>query len=457
MIEQTSEPGPYNRGALSNLIDRFSAQGRRLLLRYVPFGPAQSRPSTSVVPVDAMTELARTLLSVRGEASGVAIATDLLALYERSEPSARHAFFLALAEQFNPDPAGLLASWNRYQTEGACALPELAEAVEAPRQELFRRLNLAPLGTQALVRMRADLLGAIKKYPELKVVDVDLIHLLRSWFNRGFLTLRPITWSSPASLLERIIRYEAVHNISSWADLRSRIDPEDRRCFAFFHPAMPDEPLIFVEVALTLEMADSIQALLAADRPVLPASSAEMAIFYSISNCQPGLHGISFGHFLIKQVAGDLKRELPGLSRFATLSPVPGLMPWLRSTTDGPEQQALVARLEDGSEDPAAQAFLMRRTFAYFMEERRANGMPLDPVARFHLGNGARLERINWRGDLSANGLRQSAGVMVNYLYDLQRIEEYHEAYANRHEVIVGPPIREAAKALSSPTKSRKR
>lgn len=441
------------RAAIASLLDGFSQTGRELLRRHLPFAVSGLKRDAPQPAEDILAELAQALLSVRGEASGVAIATDLLGLYGKADTAARYAFFTMLATQLNPNETALSACWERYCAEGVEALPALAQAVESPRQELFRRLNLAPGGTAALVRMRADLLTIMQTAngASFAVVDADLLHLLQSWFNRGFLSMRLIDWSSPASLLERIIRYEAVHDISSWAELRRRLDPDDRRCFAFFHPAMHDEPLIFVEVALTTDIPDSIQALLDADRPMLSAADAKTAVFYSISNCQPGLKGISFGHFLIKQVATDLNRELPSLTTFVTLSPIPGLIRWLRSTAD---DAAMIDRLQaPPGDDPAQEAALadlvMQKAVTYFMEARTGSGKLVDPVARFHLGNGARLERLNWRADISPNGLPQSGGLMVNYLYDLPRIEEYHEAYANRTEIATGEPFRKMAKSLA--------
>jgi malonyl-CoA decarboxylase len=451
-----------SRDAIGRLMDSFSYAGRDLFRRHFPFAVFERKRETPERTAGVLIELASALLSVRGEASGVAIATDLLALYGKADATARHTFFATLATDFNPDEPALAASWERYTKEGASALPALAQAVEAPRQELFRRLNLAPGGTGALVRMRADLLAQMTADgPSLDVVDADLVHLLQSWFNRGFLAMRSIDWSSPASLLERIIRYEAVHDISSWVELRRRLDPDDRRCFAFFHPAMPEEPLIFVEVGLTTAIPDSIQAMLDPDRPIVAATDASTAVFYSISNCQPGLKGISFGHFLIKQVATDLKRELPALTTFVTLSPVPGLMRWLRSTATGPADGAMLDRLQmpggfDEAQEAAARTFLLRQAATYFMQARTKVGKPVDPVARFHLGNGARLERMNWRADISPNGLRQSGGLMVNYLYDLPHIEEYHEAYANRAEVATGEAFRKMAKNPAADVRPKK-
>jgi len=438
------------RNAFANLLKSFSQSGRDLLRRLTPSSALWQSASTG----EKLNNLARLLLSGRGEASGVAIATDLLALYEGADEVQKLAFFTHLAADFNPDEAALVASWERYRKQGVAALPALAKAVEAPRQELFRRLNLAPGGTAALVRMRADLLRHLDKNPSvLSVVDADLTHLLKAWFNRGFLEMRAISWSSPASLLERVIRYEAVHHISTWGELRSRLDPEDRRCFGFFHPAMPEEPLIFVEVGLTKGIPDSIQSMLSSERTIIAADSANTAVFYSISNCQTGLRGISFGHFLIKQVATDLKRELPGLKTFVTLSPIPGLMRYLEKTVKDSAGKALIERLKTPGavtqQDEKAKEFVLKHAITYFIEARTPEGKSLDPVARFHLGNGARLERLNWLADISANGIAQSGGLMVNYLYDLPHIEECHEAYMTRGDVTVGEPFRKMVKTMA--------
>lgn len=416
--------------SLSELLRGFSRQGRELLRKHVPFAAFEpARPALS--RVETLCGMARDLISNRGEASGVAIAADVLHLYETADAAERTEFFSALARDFNPDREALTAAWARFEREGWDAHPALAHAIEAPRQELFRRLNLAPGGTAALVRMRADLIAA-KTVSGAARVEADLAHVLQSWFNRGFLSMRAINWSSPASLLERVIRYEAVHDIRDWNDLRSRLDPPDRRCYAFFHPAIPDDPLIFVEVALTQGIPDSIQTLLAPDRVPLASSDATTAVFYSISNCQPGLKGISFGHFLIKQVATDLKREIPTLKQFVTLSPIPGFMNWLRG------QDAALAEAPQRDK-------LLARAVEYFLDAKDREGRPADPVARFHLGNGARLEQLNWMGDTSDKGMRQSAGLMVNYLYDLPAIEELHERYANHGPVATGKPFRQLA------------
>jgi malonyl-CoA decarboxylase len=304
------------------------------------------------------------------------------------------------------------------------------DAAEPPRQELARRLNQVPGATGQLVAMRADLLRLMRDDPGLGVVDLDLKHLFSSWFNRGFLVLRHVSWSSPADVLEKIIAYEAVHAIDSWDDLRRRLAPQDRRCFAFFHPAMPDEPLIFVEVALTRGIPGAIHDVLSEERAAIPATGADTAVFYSISNCQAGLAGISFGNSLIKQVVADLAQELPDLKTFVTLSPIPGLSRWLSQTG-----RAL-------PEEPQA-----RRAIAahYLLDARREDGTPVDPVARFHLGNGASVLAVHAGADLSPNGERQSGGVMVNYLYDLAQISQNHERFAGAGRIAASSGVRSLA------------
>ncbi|MFT3968364.1 MAG: malonyl-CoA decarboxylase family protein, partial [Sphingobium sp.] len=295
--------------SLSALLEGFSRQGRTLLERYGILRPLALSGGASASDGAMMQELAHALLSGRGEASGVAIASDLLAIYDGADAADRTAFMHMLATRLGPDPDELNIAIALYRENGDQALPALMKAVEPPRQELLRRLNLAPGATAMLLRMREHLLVLQRQDPGLYgAVDADFVHLFGSWFNRGFLTMEEISWDSPARLLERVIRYEAVHHIADWQDLRNRLDPADRRCFAFFHPALPGEPLIFVEVALTAGIADNVQHILLNEREQLHAKDAKVAIFYSISNCQAGLKGISFGHFLIKQVAADLKR-----------------------------------------------------------------------------------------------------------------------------------------------------
>jgi malonyl-CoA decarboxylase len=332
----------------------------------------------------------------------------------------------------------------------------LQAMVEPPRQELFRRLNLAPEGIAALVSMRGELLSTLGGRPERRVIDVDLMHLFRSWFNGGFLLLQRIDWRTSASVLERLIQYEAVHQIDGWRDLRRRLEA-DRRCYAFFHPALPDDPLIFIEVALTRDMSATIQPLLSADSPVLPAASAKCAVFYSITNCQKGLRGVSFGHLLIKQVIEDLKRDFPRIRTFATLSPIPGFRKWVETTADSAtgllssETLAYVTSL--GSVSSAAAAKMSRerrdeltRACAYYLVHAKHGSTPIDPVARFHLANGARLERLNCLADTSENGMTGAFGFMANYVYRLPELDRNHEIFANDHRVLSSQRIERLAR-----------
>jgi malonyl-CoA decarboxylase len=304
---------------------------------------------------------------------------------------------------------------------------------EPKRREIFRRCNGISRGTIRLVNLRKRLLGILKKNPELKAVDYDLVYLLKNWFNRGFLILRPINWETPAHILEKIIAYEAVHEINSWDELRLRLAPKDRRCFAFFHPAMQDEPIIFVEVALMKNIPSKIQDVLEEKRDFLEPDEANVAVFYSISNCQKGLSGISFGNFLIKQVANDLKFEFNNIKKFVTLSPVPGLRNWIKNKK--PKFEMTLEKFKKSEQFLNVEPSLMNCAGNYFLKSDRSDGMPNDPVARFHLGNGASLEQINYLGDTSLNGLNLSGGLMVNYLYDLDKVEENHEAYTSENKL----------------------
>jgi malonyl-CoA decarboxylase len=430
----------------TDLLSTISERGRTLL----------GRGNTPAIKHDAQTlaELCEALVSGAGEASGTAMARDVLDGYHDLDADGQQAFFRALVHNFGPDTAKLtkaIEDWRaKPSDDGASALHF---ASEPRRQELIRRLNRAPGGTNELVAMRTDLLGLIKAHPELAALDRDVSHLLSSWFNRGFLVLRRIDWSTPANILEQIIRYEAVHEIRDWDDLRRRIDPADRRCYAFFHPAMPDAPLIFVEVALTETIPSAIAPLLAVDRQPVPTDRARTAVFYSISNTQRGLGGISFGNFLIKQVVEELRRELPKLDTFVTLSPVPNFMGWVKQTTEISDEDREVLKLldepkwfSDAEVEAQLRAVLEPLAAHYFLKARTSKGKLIDSVARFHLGNGARLERINWVGDLSAKGLRESAGIMVNYLYRLDDIEKNHEAYANEGEVVASSAVKKLLK-----------
>jgi malonyl-CoA decarboxylase len=402
--------------------------------------------------VDRVKQLAATLLSERGEASGAQVARELHREMRALDADARHGFRRYLAAEFQPDTAALRTAAERYLADTTAeAAAALAQAADPPRQELLRRMNMAPGGTGALIAMRSELNAHLRDEPELKLLDADLRHLFASWFNRGFLELRRIDWQSPAAVLEKLIAYEAVHEIKGWDDLRRRLAP-DRRCFAFFHPALPGEPLIFVEVALVQGLATAMPPLLARETDEeaarAQAARADTAIFYSISNCQDGLRGISFGNFLIKQVVEELQAEFPQLQRFSTLSPVPGFWRWLMQRLvegRGPDTALLPELERDGWWHDLAQSEKLRpalmRLCARYLTQAPSPGSRIDPVARFHLGNGARLERINWLGNTAPRAVRESFGIMVNYLYDHDSIENNHEVFVRDGTIVRSPGV----------------
>jgi malonyl-CoA decarboxylase len=436
-----------NTSFFGELLQTISERGRALL--------AGDRRGDASARSESLVELCEDLLSGRGEASGVALAREILGRYADLTIGPRIAFFEALAQRFSTDAAHMekaIAAWRAAPSDATAA--EVHSASEPRRQELFRRLNLAPGGTAALVRMREQLVDSLDHRDDLRAVDDDFIHLFSSWFNRGFLVLQRIDWSSPAIVLEKIIRYEAVHEIRDWEDLRRRIDPSDRRCYAFFHPALVDEPLIFVEMALTRDIPSAIAPILGKEREIVETDKARTATFYSISNCQRGLAGVSFGNFLIKQVVEEVSREMPKLSTFVTLSPVTNFASWLKreraeensAALTEADKAALAVLDQPGwwrDEDTAAevQDSVMRAAAWYFLRARNQRGTPLDAVARFHLGNGARLERINWLADMSERAMTQAHGLMVNYLYDLDEIEKNHEAYAEGPTVVASGAV----------------
>ncbi|MDJ0613531.1 MAG: malonyl-CoA decarboxylase [Rhizobiaceae bacterium] len=385
-------------------------------------------------------ELCAALMSEQGEVSGTKVASSVLAKYEALSHEEKANFFNDLAKGYDLDVESVIEAAQGYAAARTRpALERLTQVSEPKRQELFRRLNQVPGATEKLVHMREDLFPLLKTQPEYAVIDSDFEHLFDTWFNRGFLLLKPIDWRTPANILEKIIEYEAVHAINDWDDLQRRLQPSDRRCFGFFHPVMPEEPLIFVEVALTKGVPASIESLLTENRDVLPENEADTAVFYSISNCQNGLRGVSFGNFLIKQVAEDLSAEVPNIKNFVTLSPVPGFTKWLRKQelTDerAPLQELVDAPDLDADKLEPHGKFLMILMAKYMTEAKRDDGFPVDPVSRFHLGNGASLERINWMADLSENGLKQSLGMMVNYRYALGSVESNHESYVKDKQV----------------------
>jgi malonyl-CoA decarboxylase len=445
-----------NTSFFSDMLQTIADRGRALISR--------ERREPAKEQYAGLVELCEALLSGRGEASGVALAREILSHYADLTIGPRIAFFETLAKTFGPDNAGIEAAikaWHQSPSDETAS--ELHHASEPRRLELFRRLNLAPGGTAALVRMREQLLDAMDHRDDLSDIDSDFVHLFTSWFNRGFLVLRRIDWSTPAIVLEKIIRYEAVHEIQDWDDLRRRIDPPDRRCYAFFHPALIDDPLIFVEVALLREIPAAIAPILSNKRDQVDPERATTAVFYSITNCQRGLAGVSFGHFLIKQVVEELSRELGRVSTFVTLSPAPNFAAWLqreRTNTasiaiDEEDREALAAIdrsdwWRDSATAEKVREPMLRAAAWYYVRGRNRRGLPLDAVARFHLGNGARLERLDWLGDTSERALQQSLGLMVNYLYDLDYIEKNHEAYAQQRAVVASSAV---TRLVSSPVR----
>lgn len=404
-------------------------------------------------PLDQARETTRRLISAQGESNAQSIAVKLIEQYEQLDKDQRKVFFDYIASDFNPDPQKVKEIADAYAADpSASNLIALCRRTEPLRQELLRRINRAPGGTQAIVHMRKALLPLIKEHDAWKAIDADMHHLLSSWFNPGFLELHQITWESPAELLEKIIQHESVHAIDGWDDLRRRLQP-DRRCYAFFHRQLPKEPLIFVEIALVPSISREISTLISKDSAVTEPKKFKAAIFYSISNCQPGLRGVSLGNFLIKRVAQKLAEDIPTLKIFSTLSPIPGLTKWFDAgapldvskltpvlNRKISEARRIVGipgknwtdRLKgqwhpDQCSDKERRAFL-GLTAAYLMYFTTSRSG--DAVANFHLSNGATLHQVNWAADLSSKGLQQSAGMMVNYLYELDKVEEQHESFS---------------------------
>lgn len=414
-----------------------------------------------------MRFLCRQLLSERGEASQTVLAEKIIKTYAGMNPAKRRGFFEMLSREFSPDEAAIRRAATEYEKAPIQEkLVALTAAVEAPRQELFRRINTAPKGTETLVALRGDLSGMTREDGEFAALDADLKHLMRSWFNRGFLRLERISWKTSAIVLEKLIHYESVHEINGWPDLRRRLDA-DRRCFAFFHPALTDEPIIFVEVALANGLAGNLEPLLDIEAPVLAPEKADTAIFYSINNCLRGLRGVAFGNFLIKQVVTELSGEFPNLKTYGTLSPLPRFSRALRDdgNEDGFTRDRLSRLLADFAaqltgisrrrdlvdaffhllEEPAAHrealaAPLERLALAY-LAKARDKGKLYDPVALFHLANGARLEQVHAFGNLRPYGLEASFGVTANYRYLPDELEENHERFVRDGQIRVSPHL----------------
>lgn len=428
----------------SDLLQTVAEHGRSILRKNI----------YSVAQV-SLSEQCDRLLSGRGEASLVALAGDILARWHLLNDAERREFLLELSHRFGVDSAKIDSAIASYRAAPSdLAIQQIHRATEARRQELLRRLNFAPEGVRTLVHIREGLIDLLKDDPSLSAADTDFRLMFTSWFNRGFLVLRQLDWTTPANILEKIIKYEAVHAIRDWSDLRRRLAPRDRRLYAFFHPRLADEPLIFVAVALTNSIPERISEVLAEQRDSIAAYEGNTAVFYSISNCQKGLRGVSFGNFLIKQVVEELRNELPAIKTFVTLSPAPGFAGWLTaerrrgaSGLIGQEDAAVLALLEnanwpeEASQHEKIRPLLLRLAAYYFLKAKNEHGQPADPVARFHLGNGARLEKINFLGDSSHRGLKQSYGLMVNYLYELNSIEENHEDFVRCGRVVAAPHL----------------
>ena len=421
-----------------------------------PAGPAR-------LPARQMQQLRQQLREcaegLGGEVSARVRAARLGETYLALDATGRREFLRLIALEFGPDPQAVEQAHAAYRAAlgGAAqwqAEADLRAALRSGRIRIMTQFNALPQGVKFLVDLRADLLGFLDGAAELAALDRELELRLSAWFDVGFLELQRITWSSPALLLEKLIRYEAVHEINSWTDLKNRLD-SDRRCYAFFHPRMPMEPLIFVEVALTDRLADSVQSLLDENAPVFDARRADTAIFYSISNTQDGLRGVSFGNFLLKRVIDDLKQDFPRLKYFATLSPLPQLASWVKRNPGLLADAAIdLSALQGGdwaadkSQARRLRDPLMRLAARYLHQTRSGAALsgPLDPVARFHLGNGARIERINWLADTSPKGFKQSFGLMVNYLYNPEEIEGNVEAFGSDGRIAASASVRRLAR-----------
>jgi malonyl-CoA decarboxylase len=425
-----------------NIVTSIIDRGRRLL----SLQSAENRSKT-----DDLKSMSLSILQRRGEATSLAAASQLLERIESGGAEAETELLQVFAGELGIDRQAVLDAASAYQEHDDWRrLQALMRVLEPRRQELLRRLNMVPGGTKAIIKLRERLLSLLNKDSALLPVDADFLHLLSSWFNRGFLTLERISWDSPASLLDKIQEYESVHEIADWHDLRRRLD-SDRRCFAFFHPALPDEPLIFIEVALRQELTASIQDILDQGSARLPATDATHAIFFSINNSQTGLRGVSFGNFLIKQVVVELQSELPNLRVFSTLSPIPGFRKWLTGALTKGEIDlqepvltgllGLCAAKAPSMEEIEPHKDALLALCARYLSTAEIPAKERDPVAKFHLGNGARLERLNWAGDISAKGLGQSFGILVNYFYDLASLEENHEAFTSADRLVTSSQI----------------
>ncbi len=414
-------------------------------LRLSKWAPTVIRKHLLKEETKTLASLCAMMMASDGEYSSLLLGERILNAYESLDANDRLEFFTLLHSDYDIDAAAIRTAVDKYERHpDAANLLRVTDAAEPGRQELLRRINLTPGGTRRLVKMREHLLAAMRDKPALKKIDTDFHHLFNAWFNRGFLLMEPIDWTTPAHILEKIIAYEAVHEIENWSELRSRLEPADRYCYGFFHPSMEDEPLVFVEVALTDQVPRGIHEILQRDPEVEAPENPSCAIFYSISTCHRGLAGVSFGNFLIKQVATSLKLRFPQLKTFATISPAPGFRSWLEAQARVEERIAVLIAEFDAEADDDLRGELEKLAASYFLEQKNSDNEPLDPVSRFHLKNGAILERINILGNPSDKGMARSLGVMVNYVYDLSRVEENHEEYVRNNRVISSSQVKKA-------------
>ena len=412
-------------------------------LQFSNWTPVSLRKQLAGKESKSISMLCQMTMDSDGEYSSLLLAERILNAFEHLGDTEAADFFGLLNKEYDLNIEQLKQVIADYEKRPeADELDRLVVAAQPKRQELLRRINLAPEGTRRLVKVRESLLRFKKSQPELQRTDNDFRHLFSAWFNRGFLLMQPIDWTTPAHILEKIIAYEAVHEIGTWSELRSRLEPEDRHCYAFFHPSMADEPLVFVEVALTNNIPDSINEVLNIEREAIDPEEASCAIFYSISNCHSGLAGVSFGNFLIKQVATSLKSRFPQLKKFASISPAPKFRSWMqKAAVENPKIAAVVEQCKQNPNEET-QARLSQLAASYYLEQKTSDNEPLDPVARFHLKNGAILDRINPSADPSEKGLQQSFGLMVNYVYDLTKVEENHENYMKNHQVVCSSQVK---------------
>lgn len=408
----------------------------------VNWAPAAIRKHLFGKETHSITDLCRLMMKSDGEYSSLLLAERILNAFDKLDENGKLEFYSLLNTEYDLDVEQLQSVLNAYkQTPDANNLSRLTQVAEPGRLELLRRINLAPEGTRRLVKIREGLRKQINQHSELKRSDNDFRRLFNFWFSRGFLLMQPIDWTTPAHILEKIIAYEAVHEIGTWSELRSRLEPQDRYCYAFFHPSMEDEPLVFVEVALTMSIPSSISDVLNIEREKKDPEEASCAVFYSISNCHSGLAGVSFGNFLIKQVANSLKLRFPQLKKFATISPAPLFRSWLQAQVgDSPEIEDLIRQYKEEPNE-SAQSRLRQQAARYYLHGKNARNEPFDPVARFHLKNGAILDRINPAADNSEKGIQQSFGIMVNYVYDLARVEDNHENYMKNHQIVCSSQV----------------